>query len=201
MTFFAHFMKLILGTVVVINEADTLSRDAQAALRRTMEKYMTNMRIILCANSTSKLIAPIRSRCLLIRVPAPSVEEVRPHFSLPKPICHVSWLRFAHYFRAPNVSSGLPYHRATAANARRQMQTVLKYVGQCEGFDVPDNTAELIAEDANGNMRKALLVLEALKMQKYVLASFLHILLSRARMSDREWQHGPLLELAEHCEA
>jgi DNA polymerase III delta prime subunit len=62
--------------VVIINEADTLTRDAQAALRRTMEKYMSNMRIILCANSTSKLIAPIKSRCLLVRVAAPTEEEV-----------------------------------------------------------------------------------------------------------------------------
>lgn len=63
--------------VVIINEADSLSRDAQAALRRTMEKYMSNMRIILCANSTSKIIAPIRSRCLLVRVAAPEDGEVR----------------------------------------------------------------------------------------------------------------------------
>ena len=69
-----HF--LMFHAVVVINEADSLSRDAQAALRRTMEKYMSNMRIILCANSTSKLIAPIKSRCLLMRVAAPSMEEV-----------------------------------------------------------------------------------------------------------------------------
>ena len=62
--------------VVIINEADSLSRDAQAALRRTMEKYMSNMRIILCANSTSRLIAPIKSRCLLMRVAAPRPEEV-----------------------------------------------------------------------------------------------------------------------------
>lgn len=67
--------------VVVIHEADALTRDAQAALRRTMEKYMSNMRLILCANSTSKLIAPIRSRCLLMRVAAPSTEEVRPYFT------------------------------------------------------------------------------------------------------------------------
>lgn len=61
---------------MIINEADSLSRDAQAALRRTMEKYMSNMRIILCANSTSRLIAPIKSRCLLMRVAAPNPEEV-----------------------------------------------------------------------------------------------------------------------------
>lgn len=70
-----HFMHPF-RTVVIINEADSLSRDAQAALRRTMEKYMSNMRIILCANSTSRLIAPIKSRCLLMRVAAPNEEEV-----------------------------------------------------------------------------------------------------------------------------
>jgi replication factor C subunit 3/5 len=41
-----------------------------------MEKYMTNMRLILCASSTSKIIAPIRSRCLLVRVAAPDESEV-----------------------------------------------------------------------------------------------------------------------------
>ena len=62
--------------VVVINEADALSRDAQAALRRTMEKYSNNIRLILLANSTSGIIAPIRSRTLLIRVAAPSEAEI-----------------------------------------------------------------------------------------------------------------------------
>ncbi|TLD33142.1 hypothetical protein PspLS_00857 [Pyricularia sp. CBS 133598] len=62
--------------VVVINEADHLSRDAQAALRRTMEKYSPNLRLILLANSTANIIAPIRSRTLLVRVAAPSEKEI-----------------------------------------------------------------------------------------------------------------------------
>ncbi|KAK9454144.1 P-loop containing nucleoside triphosphate hydrolase protein [Dipodascopsis uninucleata] len=62
--------------VVVINEADYLTRDAQAALRRTMEKYSPNIRLILLANSTSNIIAPIKSRTLLIRVSAPTHEEI-----------------------------------------------------------------------------------------------------------------------------
>ena len=45
---------------------------------------------------------------------------------------------------------------------------MLRYVGKKEGFDVPDKIAHDIAEDANGNLRKALLVLEALKMQSSV---------------------------------
>lgn len=62
--------------VVVINEADSLTRDAQSALRRTMEKYSPNIRLILLANSTSKIMGPIRSRTLLVRVAAPNVEEI-----------------------------------------------------------------------------------------------------------------------------
>mgnify|MGYP001574073744 CR=1 FL=1 len=41
-----------------------------------MEKYTANLRVILCANSTSRIIGPIRSRCLLLRVGAPSEDEV-----------------------------------------------------------------------------------------------------------------------------
>ena len=62
--------------VIVLSEVDNLTKDAQHALRRTMEKYMATCRIILCVNSTSRVIPAIRSRCLGIRVSAPSVDEI-----------------------------------------------------------------------------------------------------------------------------
>lgn len=60
---------------VIINEANSLTRDAQAALRRTMEKYSRNIRLIMVCDSMSPIIAPIKSRCLLVRCPAPTDEE------------------------------------------------------------------------------------------------------------------------------
>ena len=61
---------------VVISDADCLSKQAQAGLRRTMEKYSSFCRIILIAESLSRLIPPIRSRCLPVRVRAPDVTEI-----------------------------------------------------------------------------------------------------------------------------
>lgn len=62
--------------VVVLHQADQLTKDAQHALRRTMEKFMANMRIILCCESSSRILTPIRSRCLVLRIPAPKCTEI-----------------------------------------------------------------------------------------------------------------------------
>ncbi|KAJ3531819.1 hypothetical protein NM208_g8710 [Fusarium decemcellulare] len=109
--------------VVVINEADHLTRDAQAALRRTMEKYSPNLRLILLANSTANIIAPIRSRTLLVRVAAPTHEE----------ICDV-----------------------LAVSAKK------------EGWPVVKGLHQRIAEESGRNLRRALLMYEAVHAQKYV---------------------------------
>ena len=53
--------------ILVIDQAEDLSRDAQAALRRTMEVYSDHFRVIMLCSEISKLIDPIRSRCMMIR--------------------------------------------------------------------------------------------------------------------------------------
>jgi len=61
--------------VVVINKIDNLSYYAQASLRRTMEKYSNSCKFILVSDQLSKIIEPLRSRCLLVRVQLPNTEQ------------------------------------------------------------------------------------------------------------------------------
>jgi len=108
--------------IVVLNEVDSLSREAQQALRRTMEKYMKTCRIILTATSTSKIMAPIKSRCMCLRVPAPSKDEIA---------------------------------------------SVLNKVAEKENFKIPKVFLDRLITACDGNMRRALLMLEASKNQQY----------------------------------
>lgn len=62
--------------VVLINNVDNLHYYAQTSLRCTMEKYNKTCRFILCCNQTSKIIDPIKSRCLDIRIPAPTYQDM-----------------------------------------------------------------------------------------------------------------------------
>ncbi len=62
--------------IILLDEADNMTADAQQALRRLMELYTASTRFILIANYPSKIIDPIQSRCAFFRFTSLKKEDV-----------------------------------------------------------------------------------------------------------------------------
>lgn len=63
--------------IIFLDEADSLTNDAQAALRRTIEKYSHICRFVLSVNYSSKIIEPIQSRCTVFRFTPIKADDIK----------------------------------------------------------------------------------------------------------------------------
>ncbi len=114
MTPFNNGIKLI-----ILDEADSMTFDAQFALRRIIEKYSDDTRFCIICNYMNKIIAPIKARCVNMRF-----------YPIDKKI----------------------------------IVDRLKYICDCEKLKYEKNSLESIATISNGDLRKAINILQSLSM-------------------------------------
>jgi len=67
--------------IIFLDEADSLTSDAQSALRRTIEKHTHICRFILSANYSSRIIEPIQSRCTVFRFSPIKEDDIKKHMN------------------------------------------------------------------------------------------------------------------------
>jgi len=67
--------------VVILDEADFLTIQAQASLRNVIEKFSRTTRFIMTCNYVERIIDPLQSRCQVLKIIPPSKQEVAKHLN------------------------------------------------------------------------------------------------------------------------
>lgn len=104
--------------VVILDESDYLTRDAQAALRNLMETFSKSTRFILTCNYPEKVIDPIQSRCQTFEIIPPTKKDVAKRLNN---ILINEGIQFEMQDLAVIVNSGYPDIRRVINAAQRQV--------------------------------------------------------------------------------
>ena len=115
---FASSMGFRKWKVVILDESDYLTPNAQAALRNLMETFSKSTRFILTCNYVEKVIDPIQSRCQTFAITPPSKKEVAKRLF---DILNEESVEFQKDDLAILVNSGYPDIRRVLNAAQRQV--------------------------------------------------------------------------------
>jgi replication factor C small subunit len=141
--------------IVLLDEADNMTSDAQQALRRLMELYSANTRFILTANYPSKIIEPIQSRCAVFRfVPLKREDVVKRLMYIceqEKVVCREKALDATYEISEGDMRRAINILQAAAALGEVNEDAVYKVVGLAH----PREIREMLQLALSGNFVEA----------------------------------------------
>ncbi len=111
--------------IVILENADKLTKEAQQALRRTLETRIENCRFIFLVNKVGLLIDPLYSRCVKINCPSPTNLEIEQIISklLNKLNIKFNPLYLKDLIQASNRNLNLALHYTDRANQLNLLNT------------------------------------------------------------------------------
>jgi len=115
---FASSMGFRKWKIIILDESDYLTPNAQAALRNLMETFSKTTRFILTCNYVEKIIDPIQSRCQTFAITPPSRKEVAIRL---KEILDLEGVQYEMKDLVTLVNSGYPDIRRVLNAAQRQV--------------------------------------------------------------------------------
>jgi replication factor C small subunit len=146
--------------LVILDEADEMTRDAQTALRRIMEETSRYTRFILICNYSSNLIEPIQSRCAIFRFKKIGDEEVASRL---KKVAKAEDVKITDKVLAAiseavdgDLRQGINLLQAASAGGA---EVTLEKVSAVTGTNVKERAAEIIRVALGGNFSGARLKL------------------------------------------
>ncbi len=104
--------------IVILDEADYMTPNGQAALRNLMETFSKTTRFILTCNYVEKIIDPIQSRCQVFGITPPNKKEVAKRIVA---ILQEQKIEFEMEDLATLINNGYPDIRRVLNSAQRQV--------------------------------------------------------------------------------
>jgi len=153
--------------IIFLDEADSLTPDAQSALRRTMESYSMSCRFILSCNYSNKIIEPIQSRCAVYRFTLLGPNDVQARLRYISKAEHVAISDEA--LKAISYVAGGDLRRAintlqSAASLKTEIERETIY--QIAATANPQAIKELLCASIEGKLKRALSLLDSLLIEQ-----------------------------------
>jgi replication factor C small subunit len=134
--------------VIILDEADFFTTEAQAALRNLMETYSQTTRFILTCNYVEKIIKPLISRCQVFEIEPPTMKDVAMNVVR---VLDNEKIKYDKQVVASFIKDFYPDIRKIL-NAVQQSSTsgvLTELVGQSASFDLKNKLIDLLKNSSN----------------------------------------------------